>query len=189
MTNDQFLQEMSGLLEAFPALKNRYKLNRIFNFCQDLTPDILCVIISKVGDEAKQTPSINDFKTEISKFRRDYYAKHGRYWGQQEIAAQAKEFDCKKCIDSGIVEVCKQHTSEIEFLMRCDCDQGKNSAAKLPFVANELKNGFTFKAPDLENFKPTQSTYGELKKKADAWFEKIKNYEQHFSSLGYKHDS
>lgn len=187
MTNEQFLQEMSGLLEAFPVLKNRYKLNRIYQFCQDLTPDIISGIISKVGDEAKSSPSINDFKSEISRWRREYYAKHGRYWGQKDESQTVKGYDCTKCIDSGIVEVCKQGTTELEFFMRCDCSQGLNSFAKLPVIARELKAGFTFKAPDLENFKPTKSTYGELNEKFKIWAKKLESSENHFKSLGYVH--
>ena len=101
MTKEEFMDLMAGMLEAYPALKNRYKLGRIYDLAKDLPNEVIGHMVTQIGDDAKSCPSINDFKNEISRWKRNYHAKHGRYWGQPEQSAQdLKPFDCLQCIDS-----------------------------------------------------------------------------------------
>ena len=185
MTNEQFMNEMTGMLEAFPALKNRYKLSRIYEFAKDLTPDIFCFIVNNIGDEAKNTPSINEFKSAISKWKRDYYAKHGRYFGQSEMEHKESTFDCLQCIDSGIVEV-YSIGGGFAHHMRCNCAQGGRHWAILPQWDKSLRQAFAPQAPDLNNFKPQTAEYGELMKKATIWANKLEKSIKHWHELGYR---
>lgn len=188
MTKEQFMQEMASLLDAYPILKNRHKLARIYYFLENLPEEAISKIIMDIGDASKSSPSINDFREASSKWRRDYYAKHGHYYGQEKQVDGRQDFECKRCIDSGIVELYSNEDQAFAFHMRCDCEMGKNSFAKLPMVDKSLKQGFNFKAPELRNFKPLSGLYGELDQKAREWYKIISKSEDHFSSIGYKHD-
>lgn len=184
MTNEQFMNEMTGMLEAFPALKNRYKLSRIYDFAKDLTPDIFCFLVNQIGDEAKNTPSINDFNAAISKWKREYYSKHGRYFGQVEMEHRESIFECLQCIDSGIVELFTNN--KFSHYIRCNCEQGNKHWAKMPQWDKDLRQAFYPQAPGLQNFKPSKAEYGELLELANIWANKLSKSENYWNKLGYK---
>jgi len=185
MNKNDFMDEMSGLLEAYPALKNRHKLARIYDLANDLPLDVFGNIVMSIGDDAKSSPSINDFKTEISRWKRNYHSKHGRYWGQQETQETESAFDCLQCIDSGIVEV-YSIGGGFSYHMRCECSQGSKHWATLPQWDKSLRQGFKPQAPDLLNFKPQTVEYGELMKKATIWASKLEKSVKHWHELGYR---
>jgi hypothetical protein len=184
MTNEQFLQEMTSILEAYPALKNRYKLGRIYELAQGVPQNVLAKIICDVGDAAKNTPSINEFKDAISKWKREYYNKNGRYFDQPAEVIKAQEFECNNCIDSGIVEVYSVGKTELSHHMRCDCEHGKKHWAVLPCFDKALRQAFYTKAPALDNFKPSEEIG--LHEKFLNFKEKLRPSEKHWLDLGYR---
>jgi hypothetical protein len=185
MTKDEFYEEIKPIAEAFPALKNRFKLQRIYDLAHDIPLDTFAFIVMKIGDDAKTSPSINDFKEHISKWKREYYAKTGRYWGQTEQFEKESTFECLQCIDSGIVELFSIGGG-FSHHMRCDCAQGSKHWALMPQWDRALRQAFKPQAPDLLNFKPTTLEYGELMKKAEIWANKLEKSIKHWHELGYR---
>lgn len=176
------MDEMTGVLEAFPALKNKYKLQRIYDLAQDLPLDVFGYIVVKIADDAKSSPSINDFKDQISRWRREYYAKYGRYYGQPEQEVKTG-FDCEQCIDSGIIELFVD--GKFSHHIRCNCEQGQKHWAKIPQWDKDLRQAFFPKAPTLSNFKPSSKEFGEFLMLAENWAKKIRTSENYWKQLGY----
>ena len=186
ISNEQFLSEIAPLIEAFPSLKNRAKLERIYFFLSGLPFEAARTVILQVGDHAKSTPTPNEFRELAVRWKNSYYAKHGNYYGVEKIENQEITF-CEVCKDAGIIELIPHGKTEISHHMRCYCEFGLKHFARLPVFDKGLKQGFRTNAPALENFKPTKGELNEIWTKFGIWKGLLEKSEIHWKNLGYKH--
>lgn len=186
LSNNEFLTEINGLIEAFPSLKNRARLARIYFFLQSLPQEAAKKIIQDVGDSAKSTPTPNDFREMVSVWKKSYYAKHGNYYGAEKIENKEAYF-CTICNDAGVVELYPHGKETMSHHMRCGCIEGLKHWSRLPEFDKALKQGFRVVAPALTNFKPTNGSYGEILEKYKTWRSVLNKSENHWKLLGYEH--
>lgn len=184
VSKQEFMNEMAYLLDVFPALKNRTKLERIYNCFERIPLSAVAEILERVGDDAKHAPSISEFKEAAGRWRRDYHAKHGHYYGETKKENAGITY-CDQCGDSGILEIYSVGTEKMNYHMRCTCHEGKKHWALLPEWDKSLRQAFYTKAPALENFKPVSGEYGEIMKKYYLWKDKLNESFEIWSKMGF----
>lgn len=186
ISNEQFLKEISPLIDVFPSMKNRTRLERIYSFISELPLDAAKNIINQIGDTAKSAPTPSEFREQASIWKRNYYAKHGNYYGKEKIENQDITF-CWQCQDSGILEMTPIGETVLSHHMRCECEFGSNHWAKLPQFAKALRQGFTVSGPHISRFKPASGEYDAINKKYKEWKAFLSSSENHWKNLGYIH--
>jgi hypothetical protein len=181
---------MRGVLEGFPSLKNRFKIDRIYSFFEKLPSDALKFAIDEVCDEASPTPAA--FRKAARDWKSDFYKKNGYYYGYEEQANQEPQY-CPYCFDCGVVKV--KHNTPDDFLqlMRCSCDAGLVCQSKLPHFNNDAKAMFVRVALNPAWFNPNITEKDDLdqmgakvQNKFDQWQNIIRKSEKYWAGLGYK---
>lgn len=91
---------------------------------------------------------------------------------------------CKACDELGIIRV-KDLTDGIETLMRCDCQDGKNSLRDLPQWEPKLSSIFEKSKCPVDWFKPEKSgdVMESVLQKVEYWNAKLSIAEQYWKSV------
>jgi len=192
---EEFLTEMTGLIERFPSLKNRSLLSRIHSILMNISSEGAREVIVEISDGAKGVPTPNDFKEHARTWRSKFFHKNGYYYGFEPIDSQETNVKCEFCFDCGIVKVKHNVPDDFIQLMRCNCEAGLRSSAALPPYNNDARHVFVRVALNPAWFNPNISTTDDLDKmgskllqKHDTWRVIISKSENYWKGLGYKHD-
>jgi len=190
MLKNEFIEEMRGIVEGFPSLKNRFKLDRIYSAFENLPKEALTFAIDAVADEASPTPA--SFKKAARDWKSAFYKKNGYYYGFENQPAEDVNI-CRYCFDCGVVKV--KHNAPDDFiqLMRCSCEAGLGSKFKLPPFNNDAKAMFVKVALNPSWFNPNIDEKDELdqmslkiQNKFDQWKNIVSKSEKYWAELGYK---
>lgn len=183
-----FLRQLESLIEVFPTLKSKNRIDRIFWFMKDLPENGFVEIFNSMIDNFKFAPTPNDFHEASVAWKK----KNNFY---QKFDVDYVKVDCDYCNDTGIVLSKNIYGSENN-LMRCDCSSGLENDKKLPQWSSDLRQAFQKTKCPLEWFKPEIDQEDSDKKlvskiwsKLEAWQLKILNSEKYWMNLGYKSEN
>jgi hypothetical protein len=182
-----FLSRFETLVECFPSMKSKTKIERIYNFLKDIPKDGIDEIINTIIDNFKYAPTPSDFFDAATAWK-----KKNNYYNQV-IEAQYTKIGCDYCFDTGIVKFEHTEPDGFQYLIRCDCETGKTNNSNMPRWDSSLKGGFVKKALNAAWFNPniTPDTTEELAnekimKKVNEWKKQIKRSEKYWTDLGYE---
>lgn len=179
-----FLKNFEALIDAFPQLKVKTKIDRIFWFVRDLPEKGMVEIFNIVLDTFRATPTPSDFNDAAKAWR-----KRNNYFSNVEISDPEEIKICQYCRNSGVVRIVHLSNSEIDHLMRCNCfESWRSEHMKFPQFDYALKQVYKIGPCPLEWFKPNDKNLNgkEFEKLQLKYFSKIKNAEKYWADLGFK---
>lgn len=193
MNNFDFARIMDDLASVWPnMLKEVKRIDRIKSIARFLPVEAFEEIANELLDSSWKMPLPTDFDKLAKDWKHSFFQKNGFYYGFDGRQSEIENL-CEYCFDCGVIKI-KQHTGDFLQLMRCDCEKGKFSPAKLPAWDNELKSIYIKTAINPKWFNPNIISTDDLDKmniktklKFDEWQEVIKKSEKHWSDLGYVH--
>lgn len=181
-----FLQYFDIMIECFPQLKSKNKVDRIYFFLKDIPEIGIKQICQTILDNFRQTPIPNDFHEAAQAWRRR------NNFSKPQETIEPIAVDCNFCNDTGIVLA--KHINDDKYnIMRCDCNSGLMNQKKMPPWDNGLLQAFKKTKCPIEWFKPDvnendsdKKIYKSIYEKLVIYQEKIKKAEKYWSDLGYK---
>jgi hypothetical protein len=190
------IHDLAGIIfpltKRFKALDSKETIERIHVFLGPLPKDAVEQIVNQIGDEARATPTINEFKALASRWKYDYFKANGHWYGQKAEEVKPEQL-CQFCFDCGIVKV--KHNTPDEFLqlMKCSCNAGSKVSAKLPQFNSDAKAMFVRVAINPQWFNPNIEVSDDLDKmgskvlnKFDEWRAIVHKSEKYWAGLGFK---
>ena len=179
-----FSQCIGPLLEAFPPLKTKTKLDRIFWFVRDLPERAMKEIFDTLIDASRVTPT----PIEIDTLARAWRKRHN-FYPSIHAGEQVEIKTCQYCRDSGVVRIQHLSNQEVDHLMRCNCfESWRSEHMKFPQFEYQLKQVYKVTPCPIEWFKPSDKNPNgkEFFELLDVYKLKIKNAEKYWADLGFK---
>lgn len=189
MKREQFAQVAQDFFECYPNLKIKAKLERIYHVCKDLDSKSMTEVFNQIIDSSKGIPTPDEVRNSVNAWKRNYYMKHGHWYGHERDVSPGMENDCQKCNDLGVVRACHHDSDHNYLLFRCNCNHGKSNLAQLPEWDNNLGGAYKKTPCPLDWFKPElvegEVQYGKLLDLFHKWKGRVQNSEKHWSDLGF----
>lgn len=180
-----FLKYMDIMIEVFPNLKSKMKIERIYWFLKDLPEIAIKEITTAILDNYKYTPTPNDFHEAAILWKK----KNNFYQADIEI----EKIECTRCNDLGIVRIQHHNPSDFDCLMNCACKRVIGFQLKAPAWSSDLLQAFRVSVCPVEWFKPKSTSKMDMEDLEvmsimSRWSTRKQKAEKHWRDLGYEHE-
>jgi hypothetical protein len=188
-----FTQQMNRMTSTWTSITNVDRMPRYYRVVKELPLEALKEIVDRLLDSSTKMPLPKDFMDQASEWRKNYFNTNGHVYGTEKGFVEADQIGCKVCFDCGIMKIEHHQPSEFKQLMRCSCEKGSVSMAKMPQWSHDVAAAFKKVAIDPKWFNPhaneTEDLINSEKKlyaKVMAWRSIVEKSEIYWDSMGYK---
>jgi len=180
-----FLQRFEMLIECFPSLKSKSKIDRIYYFMKDVNEIGIAEIFETIIDNFKYAPTPNDFHEAVVAWNKKNKVNSFN-------ADDLSPILCRSCGDLGIVRIQHHHDPDFDCLMSCDCKVSITKTLKAPIWDNGLLAAYIKTSCPLEWFKPVSidtfdKNNSEIKTIIKNWNARKTKAEKYWFDMGYRH--